>query len=275
MRKILVEGIYTKDGMYEKSLVNIVSEEMETADLLNPDYEVLEKILRFSEGAASRLGLKKSLDSLTGYSLVYFPVGSDLEEDLREIVFNYIYELKNKIARKTPIKKYTSRKAGGLTGQTMKKESYYEDEDEYDGLYGREDEGIMRDFINQTCDDVIGAVLKQNPELNLNGTYYYCNGNDGTEFDWDANQRICEIRVENEDVDFEFFVRKDGSVEGYVWKHDTNDIILRLQDINDEDLVVSEGSAREFAEVLQGMMDDQGLYDEPLFTLTNNVIRRY
>lgn len=50
---------------------------------------------------------------------------------------------------------------------------------------------------------------------------YYMNGNDGTEFDWDCNNRTCEFFVffnSPKQLGYmKVYATKHGTLEGYVW----------------------------------------------------------
>lgn len=106
------------------------------------------------------------------------------------------------------------------------------------------------------------ALKKRGKNFNLSGTYFYCNGNDGTDFDWEANDRICETRVENDAIDFEFFVYTDGELGGYIWKHETNDVLFN---INDLQIKLDEADVFELAAELQAAYDNQDIYNPEVF----------
>ena len=107
-------------------------------------------------------------------------------------------------------------------------------------------------------------IKKRGKNFNFSGQYFYCNGNDGTDFDWEANDRICETRVENNDIDFEFFVYTDGELGGYIWKHETNDVLFS---INDLQIKITEEDAFELAAELQAAYDEQDIYNPVVFTV--------
>jgi len=57
-------------------------------------------------------------------------------------------------------------------------------------------------------------------KLEKNGQIIYANGNDGTDFDWEANNRLCEFGYGVEDGSvwaFKLLVNKDGSAEVYCY----------------------------------------------------------
>ena len=53
----------------------------------------------------------------------------------------------------------------------------------------------------------------------LDGRIYYMNGNDGTDFDWDCNERVCEFMVfhENEMGYIKLMVYNDNLITIYVY----------------------------------------------------------
>lgn len=87
---------------------------------------------------------------------------------------------------------------------------------------------IIKEIFNET--------RKQFPEtkdetLYGNGAIYYQNGNDGTEFDWKANNCLCEFMVFHKASEMGFIkaiVKRNGNVNVYVYddgeyspKHET------------------------------------------------------
>ena len=82
------------------------------------------------------------------------------------------------------------------------------------------------DFKNQ---DLIKRIIKflrgikeRYPSVNVdrNGEVSYCNGNDGTEFDWNVNGRLCEFGYGVPDGSvwaFKCLIYKDGTAECYCY----------------------------------------------------------
>ena len=72
--------------------------------------------------------------------------------------------------------------------------------------------GAIEDYLQEVydkygTDDVDTKVL-------------YMNGNDSTEFDWDANDRTCEFMLFYKSTEMGFakcYVTKEGNIEGYYW----------------------------------------------------------
>jgi hypothetical protein len=59
-----------------------------------------------------------------------------------------------------------------------------------------------------------------NDMLDADGAIYYANGNDGTDFDWDMNGRLCEFMVyaKNGMGFIKVFVTNQDIMEGYVYE---------------------------------------------------------
>ena len=59
-------------------------------------------------------------------------------------------------------------------------------------------------------------------DLEKDGAIFYMNGNDGTDFDWEVNNRLCEFGIGVADGSvfaFKCHVNKDGSTECYCYPH--------------------------------------------------------
>ena len=54
-------------------------------------------------------------------------------------------------------------------------------------------------MLNQIV-GIVNEIRKEYPVIGneLDGKIYYMNGNDGTDFDWEANDRLCEFMVFHE-----------------------------------------------------------------------------
>ena len=60
----------------------------------------------------------------------------------------------------------------------------------------------------------------KNEDLYDNGEIYYANGNDGTAFDWSANERLCEFFIygKNEIGFIKVFVKRNDTIKAYVYE---------------------------------------------------------
>lgn len=75
-------------------------------------------------------------------------------------------------------------------------------------------------MLNQIV-NIINEVREEYPIIGneLDGKIYYMNGNDGTAFDWNCNERVCEFMVfhENEMGYIKLMVYKDNLITIYVY----------------------------------------------------------
>ena len=75
-------------------------------------------------------------------------------------------------------------------------------------------------MLNQIV-EMVNNVRKEYPIIGneLDGKIYYMNGNDGTDFDWNCNERVCEFMVfhENEMGYIKLMVFDDNEVHVYVY----------------------------------------------------------
>ena len=69
--------------------------------------------------------------------------------------------------------------------------------------------------------DVVNEIRKEYPIIGneLDGKIYNMNGNDGTDFDWDMNDRTCEFMVFNEkEMGYiSITVNRDSTMNIYVY----------------------------------------------------------
>lgn len=116
-------------------------------------------------------------------------------------------------------------------------------------------------MLNQIV-DVMNEIRKEYPIIGneLDGKIYYMNGNDGTDFDWKCNERVCEFMVfhENEMGYIKLMLYKDGEITVYVYRdggmHPTDTI----------ENIRYKGNTKAFAIHLYEVFDDNDLYDEAI-----------
>ena len=79
--------------------------------------------------------------------------------------------------------------------------------------FKREIERIFK-VARKMCPNITNDMLYNN------GAIYYMNGNDGTEFDWNMNNRLCEFLVfhKNEMGFIKAFVNMDNSIDMYIFE---------------------------------------------------------
>lgn len=92
-----------------------------------------------------------------------------------------------------------------------------------------------------------------------NGTVYYMNGNDGTGFDFDMNDRTCEFMSFYKSTEYGFFkifVTRSGLIDGYVYLEEGHGEAIKLEPKH-----VGAKEAKEFARALQIYADDLKKWD--------------
>ena len=122
----------------------------------------------------------------------------------------------------------------------------------------------VREYIEKARELVPNVT---NDMLDSDGAIYYMNGNDGTDFDWNANDRLCEFMVFGKDgMGFiKVFVKKNDVMSGYIYEdcgmHPTH--TLDAEELN-------EGEARELACQMFQITDRKGIWDAKIDTLDFN-----
>ena len=108
---------------------------------------------------------------------------------------------------------------------------------------------------------IIDNIRREYPVIGneYDGNIYYMNGNDGTEFDWEMNYRVCEFIVwhENENGYIKLFVNRDGSIEGYVYPSG---------EMKPRHTITSKYpyDTQELYELLLREFDGKNIYDKPI-----------
>ena len=94
--------------------------------------------------------------------------------------------------------------------------------------------------------------------LDSQGAIYYMNGNDGTDFDWNANQRCCEFYMfhKNEKGFIKVHVYVDDEMEAYVYPNGEMNPAEELKSW------LGKGDALYLATLLYKMADKEYIYDE-------------
>lgn len=108
---------------------------------------------------------------------------------------------------------------------------------------------------------IINEIRKEYPIIGneLDGKIYYMNGNDGTDFDWNCNERVCEFMVfhENEMGYIKLMVYKDNTIQVYIYADggmyptDTKELIYK-------------GNTKALAIHLYELFDNNDIYDEAI-----------
>lgn len=97
--------------------------------------------------------------------------------------------------------------------------------------------------------------------LDTNGAIYYMNGNDSTPFDWNCNNRLCEFLIfhKNEMGFIKVFVDSDNTID--VCIYETDDAMKPTYKFTEE---MEKVKANSFANLMNYIADDNGLYDKPI-----------
>ena len=115
-------------------------------------------------------------------------------------------------------------------------------------------------MLNQII-SIIDEVKEKYPIIGneLDGKIYYMNGNDGTDFDWNCNDHVCEFMVfhENEMGYIKLMVYKDNEINVYVYAdggmHPTNELKYWYNK-----------NPLELANFLYRVFDKNNIWDEPI-----------
>lgn len=115
-------------------------------------------------------------------------------------------------------------------------------------------------MLNQIV-DIIDEIREEYPIIGneLDGKIYYMNGNDGTDFDWNCNGRVCEFMVfhENEMGYIKLLVNNDNGVNVYVYQDGGMNPTQELTKHYDKNPL-------ELANFLYRTFDKNGLWDESI-----------
>ena len=109
--------------------------------------------------------------------------------------------------------------------------------------------------------EIINEIRKEYPIIGneLDGKIYYMNGNDGTDFDWNCNDRVCEFMVfhENEYGYIKLMVYKDKTIQAYIYADGG-------MSATDKKEFRYNGNTKTLAVHLYEVFDDNGIYDEAI-----------
>lgn len=119
--------------------------------------------------------------------------------------------------------------------------------------FKREIERIFK-VARKMCPNITNDMLYNN------GAIYYMDGNDGTEFDWNMNNRLCEFLVfhKNEMGFIKAFVNMDNSINMYIYEDGgmkpTYEFIEEMEGLK----------AGSFANLMNYIADEEDLWDNPI-----------
>lgn len=113
------------------------------------------------------------------------------------------------------------------------------------------------DYIKSSIRDRFSEITDS--MLIENGTIFYMNGNDGTNFDFDMNDRTCEFMSFYKSSNYGFFkvyVTRSGVIDGYAYLEEGHGEAIRLEPKH-----VGAEEAKEFARALQKYADGLKKWD--------------
>lgn len=99
--------------------------------------------------------------------------------------------------------------------------------------------------------------------LDTDGAIYYLNGNDGTKFDWNVNNCLCEFYVfyKSGCGFIKAFVNRDNSIDVYIYMDGEMKSTYKFTE------EMEHCQAREFAKVMDYIADMECLWDQPIDSL--------
>lgn len=123
----------------------------------------------------------------------------------------------------------------------------------------------QKELIEQVLDYARAARQKYLPDVKDedlcdNGAFYYMNGNDTTDFDWNWNGRVCEIMQFYKTTNLgllKVYPHSDGYIYGYIYGDEGREQAI---EITPEYIGVKE--AKKLKEYLEARFDDNELWDE-------------
>ena len=115
-------------------------------------------------------------------------------------------------------------------------------------------------MLNQIV-EIINEIREEYPIIGneLDGKIYYMNGNDGTDFDWECNDRLCEFMVfhENEYGYIKLNVNKDNTIDIYVYADGGMKPTAQIEKTYN-------GNVKDFERFMMRKFDNCGLWDESI-----------
>ena len=136
----------------------------------------------------------------------------------------------------------------------------------------------MKNYYEEVLDAVVEYIrdsIKENPIKDGNkaeSKIYYMNGNDGTDFDWDCNNRTCEFFVfydtEANMGYVKAYVTRGGDIEGYVWdtERPSDGVALKPRPLSSDERKAC-AMAEDFKDALYSLWDCSNTWDTPLRSL--------
>lgn len=127
----------------------------------------------------------------------------------------------------------------------------------------------IKKMITEILDEMDRLMRRYLPDVKpedlvQNGNTFYMNGNDGTDFDWNANGRTCEFMRFYEKTEYgaiKAYIRDDGNLDGYIWGNDGLEKGTRI----DTTYSIGCENAKELCKWLIKNKDDKEMWDEVIY----------
>ncbi len=118
---------------------------------------------------------------------------------------------------------------------------------------------IIEDYFEEVFDKYRTQIKRT--ELEQRGVIFYMNGNDGTDFDWEWNNRLCEFQVfyKNAWGCIKLLVYDTGIMQGYVWLDEGKAPVIHMPDKH-----ISEMMAKKMYQVFRAKADMRMIFDAPI-----------
>ena len=124
----------------------------------------------------------------------------------------------------------------------------------------------LKGIIVQTFEELMSEHQEVTKEmLESDGQIYYMNGNDGTDFDWEANDRLCEFYTFYKETAMgciKLIIDKEDRISGYFYPD-----LGRGKAEPFSKGKLEEGDAEYLEGLLMANADELDLYDEPIGNL--------
>lgn len=132
----------------------------------------------------------------------------------------------------------------------------------------------MNNILIKISNHMKSNLEKFLPEINLsdleeNGKIYYMNGDDGTLFDWELNERLCEFMSFYNDKTnlgaIKTLVCSDGKIITYLYKNKANSPFKQIEDS------ITKTEAFELAVLLYEKADKLDIFDKAIEDMNTDI----
>ena len=127
------------------------------------------------------------------------------------------------------------------------------------------DPSAVLDAIKDLMEEAKTLAGVKDEVLLDDGAIYYMNGNDGTDFDWNANDRSCEFYSYYKEDEMGFckiWVTRDNKLEGYYYTRDDIQRGKKLPSVDLETVDYSDTVGADFTATCFRLADSKNLYDK-------------